>query len=103
MNGQYKIIRIRQGKEKQLVRHHPWMFSGAVEHEKSPEEIGVGIVQIHDSQDRFIAYGWHDPKSHILVRLLSWDAQMVPDETWWIDMIRSAVRRRLPLFSDARQ
>lgn len=103
MNGQYKIIRIRQGKETQLVRHHPWMFSGAVEHEKSPEEIGVGIVQIHDSQDRFIAYGWHDPKSHILVRLLSWDAQVVPDETWWIDMIRSAVRRRLPLFSDARQ
>ena len=95
-------IRIRRGKEKQLVRHHPWVFSGAVEPGASFGPSDPGIVRVLDADGRFIAYGWHDAKSHILVRLLSWDERLVPDDGWWMDILRASILRRKPLFAHAR-
>ena len=84
------MIRIRAGKEKNLLRHHPWVFSGAIENE--PSEAGIHEVVTDDG--RFIAWGCYDPQSHIVLRLLSWDKSVFPDEDWWKDAVRQAVLRR---------
>ncbi|MDT3389769.1 MAG: hypothetical protein LIR25_04160, partial [bacterium] len=34
-------IVIRSGKEKSLLRHHPWVFSGAIEESSVPAQAGV--------------------------------------------------------------
>ena len=95
-------LRIRTGKEKQLVRHHPWVFSGALE--KNTQPISVDdpqVVRLEDARGNFIAYGWYDQLSHIPIRLLSWDKAVFPDVTWWADTLSNAVRRRMELFKSS--
>lgn len=96
-------VRIRRGKEKQLVRRHPWVFSGALEDSsKTTLPAEAGVVAVEDSSGRFIAYGWYDRLSHIPIRLLSWDASVLPDASWWAETITSAVQRRIHLFDRSR-
>ncbi|MDD2297413.1 MAG: class I SAM-dependent rRNA methyltransferase [Sphaerochaetaceae bacterium] len=97
-------IRIREGKEKQLVRHHPWVFSGAIS--KTPKnglEKQPAVVRVEAASGAFIAYGWYDERSHIPIRLLSWDSAQIPDQSWWIDTLTKAVQRRQLLFNTLSQ
>lgn len=91
-------IRIRQGKEKNLLRHHPWVFSGAIEESTVPAK--SGICRVVTSEGRFIAWGIFDPDSHIILRLLSWDEAVFPDDNWWSDTVRASVLRRRSFFED---
>ena len=91
-------IVIKPGKEKNLLRHHPWVFSGAMEDSSVPSQSGV--CRVVTSEGRFIAWGIFDPKSHIQLRLLSWKEDMVPDEQWWKDTVRASILRRRSFFGD---
>jgi 23S rRNA (cytosine1962-C5)-methyltransferase len=91
-------IVLKPGKEKAPERHHPWVFSKAVD-ESSAGFDEPGLVRVVDASGRFIAYGWHDRASHIPLRLLSWDEQVVPDHTWWAGMLKASVKRRFDWFS----
>lgn len=86
-------IAIREGKEKQLVRHHPWVYSGAIDAHCRPPEV-PSVVRVDDAFGSFIAYGWYDAASHIPLRLLSWDQRSFPDGSWWTTMLKNAVQRR---------
>lgn len=93
-------VRIREGKEKQLIRRHPWVFSGAIDGKKGtlfPAE--PAVVKVETSAGEFIAYGWYDPQSHIPIHLMSWDQQIFPDISWWVQTISAAVQRRFVLFA----
>ena len=92
------MIRIKEGKEKNLLKHHPWVFSGAIEEASVPREAGVHKVVTADG--RFIAWGYYDRESHIQLRLLSWDEDSCPDEKWWRETVRASVLRRKPFFED---
>ncbi len=92
------MIKIRQGKEKNLLRHHPWVFSGAMEEDSIPTESGVHKVVT--SEGRFIAWGVYDSESHIQLRLLSWDEEVCPDDDWWRKTIRESILRRRSFFED---
>ena len=92
-------VQIREGKEKQLVRHHPWVFSGAIKPDSKPNlSEQASIVRVEDSSGNFIAYGWSDALSHIPIRLLSWDVAIIPDQNWWVSTLTAAVQRRAPFF-----
>lgn len=58
-----QTITIKGGKEKQLLRHHPWVFSGAIANDISLLETGVSRAETDEGQ--FIAWGWYDKESHI--------------------------------------
>jgi 23S rRNA (cytosine1962-C5)-methyltransferase len=60
------------GREKSVLRHHPWIFSGAV------SQIDDGIksgetVDIFDSSGNKIALGAYSPDSQIRIRIWTWD------------------------------
>jgi 23S rRNA (cytosine1962-C5)-methyltransferase len=93
------IMRIRAGKEKQLVRRHPWVFSGAIDRKTSSVPEQASIVRVENSAGNFIAYGWYDHLSHIPIRLLSWNQSIIPDNVWWTETITKAIARRSRLFS----
>lgn len=84
------MVIIKQGKEKQLLRHHPWIFSGAIE--KAP--VLPGIHEFRDSNNKFIGWGYYDRISHIPGRLLSWEINDRPDDLWWEDKVAESIRRR---------
>ncbi len=89
------MIKIKEGKEKNLLRHHPWVFSGAMA-EPVPEK--SGIERVETSEGRFIAWGFYDPESHIQLRLVSWDENEYPDSAWWEKKVRESVLRRKNFF-----
>lgn len=94
-------VTILEGKEKLLLRHHPWVFSGAIAEIKGTLTPGAGtVVRVETSIGRFIAYGWYDALSHISLHLLSWDEKTLPDAKWWFRTIRAAVLRRSFFFGE---
>lgn len=86
---------IREGREKSLLRRHPWVFSGAIQ---SFPEGEAGVRKVVASNGRFLAWGWFDGQSHIPLRLLSWDEDCKPDYDWWRLMVRQSVQRRSSFF-----
>ncbi|MBR1918983.1 MAG: class I SAM-dependent rRNA methyltransferase [Spirochaetales bacterium] len=91
-------ITILQGKEKQLLKNHPWVFSGAIE-KASPAFKDAGLARVTDYRGVFIAWGWYDVKSHIVLHLLSWNEKVLPDDGWFENAVKAAILRRRDLFS----
>jgi 23S rRNA (cytosine1962-C5)-methyltransferase len=65
-----KTIRLRAGKEKSLLRRHPWVFDGAVA--KGGGDPGE-TVRVESAEGRFLAWGACSPRSRIRVRVWSFD------------------------------
>lgn len=86
-----KRIILHKGKEKSLLRYHPWVFSGAVA--KMDKDIENGeIVEVCDHSGAFLALGhYHD--NSIAVRVFSFDP-VTPDYDFWRDKLVRAYRFR---------
>lgn len=86
-----KRIILHKGKEKSLLRFHPWVFSGAVA--KMDRGIVNGeIVEVCDHTGAFLALGhYHD--NSIAVRVFSFEP-VTPDYDFWRDKLLRAFRFR---------
>ena len=71
-----KRIVLKSGREKALLRRHPWVFSGAIK-SVSGEPASGETVAIQDAHGQFLAWGAYSPASQIRARAWSRD----PDET----------------------
>ena len=68
-----KKITIHKGKEKSLLRYHPWVFSGAICKKDKGIQNGE-IVEIYDFAGNFLALGhYHD--NSIAARIFSFENQ----------------------------
>jgi 23S rRNA (cytosine1962-C5)-methyltransferase len=86
-------ISVKKGREWQLRRGHPWLFSGGIS--QVPSKLGAGdIVDLVDTDGKFIARGYYNAACDIAVRLLTVD----PEEQ--ID--RAFVERRVQQALDLR-
>ncbi|MBP5516215.1 MAG: class I SAM-dependent rRNA methyltransferase [Bacteroidales bacterium] len=89
------------GKEKSLMRRHPWLFSGAVRKVVGNPQDG-DIVNIFDSERQWLAAAHYQPES-IIAKVLSFDTPDVDPEQnkdFWKQRLASAVayRQRLGFF-----
>ncbi len=75
-----KKITLQRGKEKSLLRFHPWVFSGAIA--RKDNHIANGdMVEVFDHAGQYLATGhYHD--SSIAVRVFSFE-QITPDYAFW--------------------
>ncbi|MDX5053279.1 hypothetical protein, partial [Streptococcus suis] len=65
-----KVITLREGKERSLLRRHPWVFQGSIA--KGGADAGETVrVQSHDG--KFLAWAAFSPSSQIRVRAWSFD------------------------------
>lgn len=94
-----KKIFLQRGKEKSLLRYHPWVFSGAVR-KKDPDLKNGDTVEVYDAADNYLATGhYHD--SSIVVRIFSFE-QIEPDYAFWKEKILNAYqfRKSIHLFNN---
>ncbi len=76
----YKKIYLKKGKEESLRRFHPWVFSGAIQHQ--PEDVAEGeVVRVMNAGGEFIAVG-HYQIGSIAVRVLSFNDEEINDAFW---------------------
>ncbi|MGH8667137.1 MAG: class I SAM-dependent rRNA methyltransferase [Burkholderiales bacterium] len=83
-----KQIVLKAGRDKSLMRHHPWIFSGAIEHASGDAAPGE-TVAIRSAQGRFLAYAAVSPRSQIRARVWSFDEGEAIDARF----MRSALER----------
>ena len=97
-----KVIKLREGKERSLLRHHPWVFQGSIA--KGGADAGE-TVRVETDDGRFLAWGSFSPTSMIRVRAWSFDEAERIDEAYFARRIASAValRARLPIESDGQR
>ncbi len=60
---------LKKGRDKSVRQGHPWIFSGAVD-KMPPCERGE-LLEIHSSSGEWLAWGYFNPQSNIIGRVLS--------------------------------
>ena len=94
-----KSIRLRGGKERSLLKRHPWVFEGSIASGRAdPGE----TVRVEAADGGFLAWGAYSPASSIRVRAWSFDEHERIDAAFFERRIARAlaVRARLPIGSD---
>ena len=89
-----KVIRLREGKERSLLRKHPWVFQGSVEKGKAdPGE----TVRVESHSGQFLAWAAFSPSSMIRVRAWSFDEAERIDAAFFQRRVEAALAMRARL------
>ena len=88
-----KRIFLKKGREKAVLRHHPWIFSGAVQRVEGEPGLGE-TVAVHNLGGQFLAWGAYSPQSQIRVRIWSWDQEAQIDQSFFHERIARALQLR---------
>jgi 23S rRNA (cytosine1962-C5)-methyltransferase len=91
------IIRLKKGREKPVLNHHPWIFSGAIAKVEGETLEPGDLVDIYAHDGKWLAVGYYNPTSQIVVRILSWIRSEKIAREFWIDRISRAVELRAAL------
>lgn len=93
-----KIV-LKPKKEESLLRFHPWVFSGAIQHIAGKPAEGE-LVEVTDNQGRFLAIG-HYQIGSITVRVVSFEQTEI-DGDFWKQKLTAAysLRRFIGLISE---
>jgi 23S rRNA (cytosine1962-C5)-methyltransferase len=93
-----KILRLKPGREKSLLRRHPWVYSGAIASQAGDPNEG-DTVAIQDSGGCFLAWGAYSPHSQIRARVWSWVEAEEIDENFFRSRLAAAMDARRDLFN----
>jgi 23S rRNA (cytosine1962-C5)-methyltransferase len=86
-------LRLKGGRERSVLRRHPWVFSGAVEEIVGSPHTG-DTVQVRAMDGRFLAWAAYSPASQIRARVWSFDEAEVPGPELIEQRIETALSRR---------
>ena len=94
-----KLI-LKPGREKSLLRRHPWVFSGAVERvEGNP---GTGdTIQMRASTGAFLAWAAYNPASQIVARIWDFSEATRVDRDFFRERLQRAVEMRNTILGSA--
>ncbi len=87
---------LKSGREKSLLRRHPWIFSGAVHHVDGNIASG-GTVNLLSFKGDFLAQAAYSPSSQIRARVWTFDPDEVVDADFFRKRIHTALQTRATL------
>ncbi|MBC7234929.1 MAG: class I SAM-dependent rRNA methyltransferase [Chloroflexi bacterium] len=93
-------IRLKRGREKPVLHRHPWIFTGAVRETQGEPQPG-DVVDVLDQNGAFLARGYYNPHSQIVVRLLTWNEEAI-DAAFWRRRLETSIARRQGFAQDER-
>jgi 23S rRNA (cytosine1962-C5)-methyltransferase len=99
MESKIGTVVLKSGREKPVRNRHPWIFSGAIDRIQGDIQDG-DLVQVTDKQGRFLARGYLNRHSQIVVRLLSWDRDEPIEGAFWKNRLARSIRARALLAAD---
>jgi 23S rRNA (cytosine1962-C5)-methyltransferase len=94
----HRII-LKPGKEKSLLRRHPWVYASAVARVEGDPASG-GTVQIRGADGRFLAWAGYSPESAIRARVWSFVEAVPVSAELLAQRVDAAVQRRATLAGD---
>ncbi len=93
------IVRLHPGKERSLLRRHPWVFAGSVA--RGGADSG-DTVRVEADDGRFLAWAAYSPRSQIRLRAWSFDPDQRIDAAFIAARVDAAIDRRRALGLDLR-
>ena len=94
---------LKPKRDKPVRQGHPWIFSGAIRQmpdSVSNSEPDGSIVSVVNGGGNWLAKGYLNRSSQIVVRLLSWQENEQIDDDFWQRRLAASVARRRPLADD---
>ena len=86
-----KTIRLKEGKERSLLRRHPWIFDGAIA--KGGGDAGE-TVRVEGYSGQFLGWAAFSPSSKIRARVWSFDENERIDSAFFTRRIAQAIKAR---------
>lgn len=86
-------LTLKAGRERSLLRRHPWVFSGAVGKTHGSPQSGE-TVEVRDSQSRFLGWAAYSPESQIRARVWSFEESEVPGPALFRSKVEAAIALR---------
>jgi 23S rRNA (cytosine1962-C5)-methyltransferase len=86
-------LTLKPGREKSLLRRHPWIFSGAVAHVNGDPEPGA-TVDLLAANGQFLARAAYSPSSQIRARVWTFDPSEPVDADFFRKRIGTAISAR---------
>jgi 23S rRNA (cytosine1962-C5)-methyltransferase len=86
-----KTIRLREGKERSLLRRHPWIFESAIA--KGGGDSGE-TVRVESSDGQFLAWAAFSPASKIRARVWSFDEAQRIDNAFFAAAVARSIQAR---------
>ena len=91
---------LNAGREKSLLRRHPWIFSGAIHHVDDNSVASGATVDLLSFNKQFLARAFYSPQSQIRARVWTFEDEPV-DKEFFRKRIRSAIQTRASLFDSS--
>ena len=86
-------VTLKAGREKSVLRRHPWIYSGAIQRVSGEPDLG-GTVLIRSAAGQALAQGAYSPNSNIRVRIWTWDPDEAIDEDFFHRRLARAISTR---------
>lgn len=93
-----KVIKLREGKERSLLRRHPWVFEGSIA--KGKADFGE-TVRVESAGGDFLCWAAYSPSSSIKLRAWSFDEAERIDAAFFERRIAAALAYRARLVIDS--
>ena len=99
-------VTIKAGRERSVLKFHPWIFSGALDLSKEVRPVltipSGETVAVVSAKGETLGCGWYSPESQIRVRMLTFGAALPDDPVRLVrERVAAAVARRADFFASA--
>ena len=84
---------LKKGREKAILRRHPWIYSGAIQHVEGNPDLGA-TVAVYSASNDFLAWAAYSPQSQIRARIWTWDQEASIDVDFLKNRIAAAAQLR---------
>ncbi len=93
------IVLLKRNRARPVLQRHPWVFSGAIERIEGDAADG-DVVEVRDAGHNWLARGYLNRRSQIVVRLLTWRQDEPVDRAFWQRRLERAIAARQALADD---
>ncbi len=87
------IMRLKARREKDIIRGHPWIFSGAIQ-APLPQVPRGGLVDVYAIDNSFLGRGYYNAETDIAIRILTMNQDEPIDLDFFKKRIRGAMKLR---------
>lgn len=88
-----KLITLKAGRDKSVIRRHPWIFSGAIDTVSGDPEFGES-VEVYAYNGDFLGIAAYSPTSQIRARFWSFFEKTEIDELFFEERLETAIQLR---------
>jgi 23S rRNA (cytosine1962-C5)-methyltransferase len=85
-------IRLKRGKEKPLINHHPWVFSGAID--SVTDATSGDLVDVYDIGGKWLARAAYNERSQITARIWTFAEDEAIDRGFFERRLAESMKRR---------